>query len=134
MSSTRHARPTRRVRRLAAVGVLSLALSACGNGGQEPDAGAPSPAASDRLEVEAGDLYFAPDTITAPAGEVEVSLVNVGTAPHDFVIEELGDEVVAHVEPGETASGTVSLEAGTYTFYCSIPGHRSQMEGTLTVE
>ncbi|MFW6010038.1 MAG: plastocyanin/azurin family copper-binding protein [Actinomycetota bacterium] len=43
--------------------------------------------------------------------------------------------ISAHVEPGSSLSATFMLEeAGTYTFYCSVPGHREAgMEGELTV-
>ena len=35
---------------------------------------------------------------------------------------------------GGSRSVTVKLKAGTYTFYCSVPGHRQAgMEGTLKV-
>lgn len=83
--------------------------------------------------IEAGDLYFDPETLTAEAGDLTVTLTNVGAIEHDFVIEEIGDEEVVHTEAGETATGIVTLEPGTYTFYCSIPGHRPSMEGTLEV-
>ena len=42
-----------------------------------------------------------------------------------------------HVEvsgKGAEDSEKVELKAGTYTYYCSLPGHRAAgMEGTLTV-
>lgn len=79
------------------------------------------------------DFEAAPETL--PAGETEITLANEGSAPHDVTFEELGDETVAAAPPGETATGTVTLESGEFTYYCSVPGHREAgMEGTLTVE
>ena len=53
---------------------------------------------------------------------------------HDFTIDELDAHVAA--DRGETATGGFSTdEPGTYTYYCSVPGHRDAgMEGTLTVQ
>lgn len=79
------------------------------------------------------DFESAPDTL--PAGENEIVLVNEGQAPHDVTFEELGDETVVSATGGETATGTVTLEPGSYTYYCSVPGHREAgMEGALTAE
>jgi len=52
----------------------------------------------------------------------------------DFTIDDLDAHVAA--DRGETAPGGLSAaEPGTYTYYCSVPGHRAAgMEGTLTVE
>jgi uncharacterized cupredoxin-like copper-binding protein len=62
------------------------------------------------------------------------SSVNDGDLEHDFTIAERGDEPVVVAAPDQTARGAIDLDAGTYTYYCSIPGHREAgMEGTLTV-
>lgn len=78
------------------------------------------------------DYSEAPDELAA--GEIPVELVNEGAIEHNVVIEELDDEVILEAAGGETDSGTVELEPGDYTYYCSIPGHRAAgMEGTMTV-
>ncbi len=75
----------------------------------------------------------APEQVTA--GEVALTLVNEGAGVHNLVIEELGEEPVAEAQPGETVEGDTTLKPGTYTYYCSIPGHREAgMEGTLTAK
>jgi uncharacterized cupredoxin-like copper-binding protein len=40
-----------------------------------------------------------------------------------------------HASTGKTAKGGLKLtKPGKYTFYCSVPGHRSNgMQGTITV-
>jgi plastocyanin len=109
----------------------SFVLAACGGG--DDDAGTADGGGDGVITIEAGDLYFDPEQVSASAGTVEFELVNVGAVEHDLVIEEAGDTEVVHVEAGETATGSIELEAGTYTYYCSIPGHRAAMEGTLEV-
>jgi plastocyanin len=129
-------RPTRRSEQImmttriaAIIAGATLALTGCG-GDEATPAGE---SASGALEVEAGDLFFEPESLSATAGEIDFTLVNTGAVEHDLVIEEAGDTEVVYAAAGETATGSIELEAGTYTYYCSIPGHRSTMEGTLEV-
>lgn len=126
--------------RWAAVGLaVAAVLTACGGGGDDRggDAGGDGAAdpGGDRLEVVGTDgLAFEPDRATVAAGDVTIELTSEPGVPHTFNIEELDDVEVVMAAGGETATGTIELKAGTYTFYCSIPGHRQAgMEGTLTV-
>lgn len=117
--------------RTAVMLAIALLLAACGGGGDEPASSEP---ASSAVQIEAGDLYFEPDAVRAAAGEISITLENVGAVEHDLLVEEPGNVLVVHVNPGETATGTIDLEPGTYTIYCDVPGHRAAgMEGTLTV-
>lgn len=88
------------------------------------------------LEFTAVDIAFEPEEATATAGELEVTLVNEGEIEHTWLVENHEDELELAVEQnGDEDSGTISLGAGDYTYYCDVPGHRAAgMEGTLTVE
>lgn len=61
-----------------------------------------------------------------------VTIKNVGTFPHDLLIDGKGvsDRGIhnAHpVAPGKAASFTVKFpQAGTYRFYCAIKGHAAK--------
>lgn len=100
----------------------------------EGEAAAEIPA--DAAVFVAVDIDYSEAPETLPAGEVTVAIDNQGAIVHNVVFEELGDAVIVEAAGGETAVGTVTVEAGqTYTYYCSIPGHRAAgMEGALTVE
>jgi plastocyanin len=82
-----------------------------------------------------GSLVFEPDTLTAAAGEVTIEYDNPAGVPHAVSVEGNGVEEESDEITDSSTSLTVELEAGEYTFYCPVPGHREGgMEGTLTVE
>lgn len=117
---------------LIATAVTAIVVAACGGAAPPPpDPASPPPAAAE-YSVSATEFAFDPGEFEVPAGsEVNITLVNGGTIEHDFVIDAL--DLVVHANVGETVSGTVTIPAGTYDFYCSIPGHKQAgMVGTLT--
>lgn len=113
--------------------VVAVALTACGGSASEPSAVATGGA--DAVTLVATEFAYDPSTVTVPAGtSAEIVLDNQGSVEHDLTIEE-GEIDVVRAAAGSSASGTVTLDAGTYTFYCTIPGHRAAgMEGTLTAK
>lgn len=109
---------------IASVTLLALGLAACGDG-EAP--------ASELQVTGTNELAFEPDELSAAAGEITVELTSEDATNHTFVIEN-GDQQVVAADGGETATGTVTLEPGTYTFFCDVPGHREAgMEGTIEV-
>lgn len=103
------------------------------SGGKEAGGGAAT-----TLQLEASETALAFDTtqLSAKAGKVTIDFTNPSALEHNVVIEQNGKEL-AGFEPiakGEE-SETANLQPGTYTFFCSVPGHREAgMEGTLTVK
>jgi plastocyanin len=123
-------RTAHRVLLLAGVAALPLA---CG-GDDGGDGGGDIPEGA--LVVRSSDsLDFDPDTLDAPAGAITLALDNEGSLPHTLLVEDHEDELTLSVGgSGDVDSGDITLEAGEYTFYCDVPGHRGAgMEGTLTV-
>jgi plastocyanin len=122
-------------RATAVAAVAAIALTACGgNGGDEgPDeAGATGGGDADVAVVGLDTLEWDTEELEAEAGEIVVELTCEDAVNHNFVIDE-SDEEVAECAPGETVTGTVELEAGEYTYVCTVLGHESRMRGTLTV-
>jgi nitrite reductase (NO-forming) len=66
---------------------------------------------------------------------VKIIFKNEGKAPHNLVIQGLG---IGTRTIGVGQTDTIEFTApssGTYTFYCSVPGHRAAgMEGRLEVK
>jgi uncharacterized cupredoxin-like copper-binding protein len=83
----------------------------------------------------AGRLSYSTGRLSAKAGQVTFSFMNSSPLPHNMTIAQ-GSTVLGATPTfqGGVKTLTLSLKPGTYTFYCSVPGHRQAgMEGTLTV-
>lgn len=107
-------------------------------GGSQSTSGSGS-TTSGALELSAdagGALKFSTSELTAKAGTVTIDMENPSSVPHNVAIKGDGVDVKGDVvSGGGTSSVTADLAAGTYTFYCSVPGHEAAgMTGKLTVE
>jgi plastocyanin len=141
---------------LAVLVLASVALVACGSSSSsdstssgESGAGAEEPAESAGGGGEAGgsivkvatpsgtELAYTTKAASAKAGQVSIEFENPQELQHDVSIEDSSGKVLGETElvAQGTATTTVNLKPGTYTFFCSVPGHREAgMEGTLTVK
>ena len=71
----------------------------------------------------------------APAtpGELTVESKNDSSVTHDITIDGKGKGKV--VQGGGVSSFKANFTPGTYTYYCSVDGHRAAgMQGKLTVK
>jgi nitrite reductase (NO-forming) len=99
-----------------------------------------SPAASPAtggtaVTLNAIDINWEEKELTIPADtDVTITVVNKGLLQHDFVIDDL--QIKSDLlNGGDTADITINAPAGSYEYYCSVPGHKEAgMVGTLTVQ
>ena len=148
------------MKKIAALLVLALtafALAACGgsddsgsttstaneSAGGAAESGEKSGGGSgggSTVEVEAdpnGELAYTTTEAAAEAGKVTIDFNNPQSLTHDVAIEDASGEMVGKTDliGQDETSTTVDLKPGTYTYYCTVPGHREAgMEGTLTVK
>ncbi len=140
---------------IATVALAGAGLAACGD---DEDSTSSTPAATTSSEESAststaassgegatvqieadpnGDLAFTQSEVSAKAGNDTIEFENPSSTPHNVEIEDSSGEDVAGTDTitaGKTST-TADLQPGTYTFYCSVPGHREAgMEGTITVK
>ncbi|MGN6033458.1 MAG: cupredoxin domain-containing protein [Thermomicrobiales bacterium] len=87
------------------------------------------------VSLVAVDISFDPKDLTIPANtDVAIVISNEGVLQHDFVIGSEGIESTL-LNGGESDTVIVNLPAGTYQFWCTVPGHKEAgMVGTLIVE
>jgi plastocyanin len=107
-------------------------------GGAEAEGGSAGSAAAIAVEANPqGQLAFEEKELTAKAGKDTIDLTNQSSVPHNVSIENSAGETIGETETlaEGSASAVVDLKPGTYTFYCSVPGHREAgMEGKLVVK
>jgi cytochrome c oxidase subunit II len=117
----------------AVVVVIVLFSSGC-MGGDHHDANRDVVPGARVIDVDARSFSFDPDHLQVGAGEDVTIRLHSDDVFHDFVIEGRIGHVVG-ADGDDTAKGGFRIRTpGTYTFYCSVTGHRSAgMEGTITV-
>jgi len=110
-------------------GLLATAVKQAGGG-------KPAVEKNGSLQIDAdptGQLAFVTDTATGTPGQITVKMANKSGTPHDIVIDGKGKGEV--VKDGGVSQFEADFAAGSYTFYCSVPGHRQAgMQGKLTVK
>jgi plastocyanin len=120
-------------------GLLASAVKA-------PGSGKPAVEKAGKLEVDAdptGQLAYVTKVATATPGTVSVSMGNMSGVSHNIAVEAgSGGANGAGAVLGAskfttkgTATISVTLKPGTYTYFCQAPGHRAAgMYGTITVK
>jgi plastocyanin len=120
-------------------GLLASAVKA-------PGSGKPAAEKGGKLSIAAnaqGQLAYETNKATATPGPVTIEMPNMSGVSHNIAIETgEGGASVKGTKLGAsqfvtkgTATVSVNLKPGTYTFFCEAPGHRQAgMYGTLTVK
>jgi plastocyanin len=144
----------RRTLALTIVAVLAvLGLAACGGSSNDntttaastpasttPAGGGASGGGASTVDISTpsgSSLAFDQKSVSAKAGSVTIDFDNKQSLQHDVAVADSSGKVLGQTDlvSSGTANATVNLQPGTYTFYCTVPGHREAgMQGTLTVK
>jgi uncharacterized cupredoxin-like copper-binding protein len=88
------------------------------------------------VQVSEKEFKITLPSTTLKPGSYTFDLSNDGHQPHDLTINGPGvnNEKTPVINGGQHATLKVKLAAGTYDFYCSVPGHKQLgMDAKVTV-
>ncbi|HEV7810525.1 MAG TPA: cupredoxin domain-containing protein [Candidatus Limnocylindrales bacterium] len=140
--------------KLTAAALLVLAVAACGSraaastpastqgASSASSAPAASPTAGESTTTNATsiterDFKFDTPDVTVARSAVSLAVTNAGPTIHDLTIRDASGKVLGETEDlkaGASETLTLTLPAGKYVIFCSLPGHESLgLKGTLTV-
>jgi plastocyanin len=115
---------------IAGATALATTLTACGDNGSGGAAGC-TPIDSSVTVVAQDALKFDAETYGAGAGCIELTYRNDGKLAHTLLVK---GQSGFKLSVGDEDTGTIELDAGTYTIYCDLPGHEAAgMKARLTV-
>jgi uncharacterized cupredoxin-like copper-binding protein len=83
--------------------------------------------------VDESEFKIVTPTTTFKAGQITFEAKNVGKIAHDLAIKQTAQKTKL-IQPGGSATLTVTLKPGTYELYCTVPGHEAAgMRQNITV-
>lgn len=120
---------------MATLAMGAMVLTGCGGGDESASDDGASATPADVVVRGNDALKWDQKQYAGKAGAIKIQLVNDGTLPHTLLIEKVSAfKKLSVTGKGQTATGTATLEPGTYTIFCDVAGHRSAgMEATLVV-
>jgi len=124
--------------RLIFSGILAAAMGLSACGGSTGGAGGyvqPTGPSLASIEVDSGNLFFQPAKLEAPVGVVKIWLKNTESGSHNLVISGVSGFALEVSGDGDMQAKKVKLKAGSFDYYCTLPGHRAAgMQGKLVVK
>jgi len=94
----------------------------------------PAKPAATKVPVSETEFKIVAGSTDLKAGEITFEVKNDGKLGHDLAIKETGDKTKL-IPVGGTAELKVTLKAGKYELYCTVPGHEAAgMKLNITVQ
>jgi plastocyanin len=107
---------------------LALTLAGCGGSSSSSSASSASGASGNGtpIAVTLKDFSISMDKQPTAAGAYTFTVTNAGPSSHNLTVS--GPGVTNQATPtfaSGTQTLTVTLQSGTYDFFCSVPGHKA---------
>ncbi len=124
------------MKRLLSFSASVALLAACGGGGTSAPAET-LPSGALVVTAVSGLRFDAKTYGPVPAGDIVFGYQNEDSIRHTLILAKDDTKVpnfkLVVAKKGDVDSGPVTLDAGTYTLICDVPGH-GNMRASLTVE
>jgi uncharacterized cupredoxin-like copper-binding protein len=113
--------------------LVAVTASGCGSSSSKANTsssstsvGTVAPGSSQTVTASETEYKIALSTDSFKPGPYTFKAVNNGKIVHALEIDGPGAHAVtADIEPGQSASLSVQLQAGKYDVFCPIPGHKA---------
>ena len=119
----------------AAAGVFALLAASCGGSGSGATSAGSPPLATSGASTSSGtqvtasltEFHIALSQQSFPAGTYTFAVSNDGHATHALEITGpgLSNAQTASLSPGQKANLTVTLQSGSYDFFCPVGNHKA---------
>ena len=121
----------------------AVTLASCSGESRNPattavpstSAGTAAAAPGTAMAVAESEFTITLPSKTLSAGTYTFKVTNKGKFAHNLTVDGAGvqDKATPTLAPGRTGDLTVSLQKGSYEFYCSVDGHK-EMGMDVTVQ